>query len=326
MANTKSKPTTKKKTETKDTKPSAVAPNKILKLVIKAKDTKPAYQKAIKAFAQNTKSDGFRKGKVPLSQVEKIVGTDKIINQALNDLLPEAYTKLIHDEKAEPLTQPEIQVIKAEKDQDWEVEVQIAQRPEIKLGKYSAAAKKAHKEADAEIAKQEKEIAKAAKEADQKTKDEKLEINVPKLPTELNDQQKEDIRMRVIFHHLIESIAPQIPELLIKEDVRRQLDDLAGQLEQYKLKFEDYLARTGMTFDQLTGQMAGTSLASLQIEFILAEMIKDLNLKVEDKDYDEYLKKINSEKKASEIDDHTKSHLNHTILRRKVIDHLLSLK
>lgn len=319
------KPETRKKEEIQATQPSTIAKNTVLKMVIKKAEADQAYQKAIRSFSTTVKADGFRKGKVPTSKVEEIVGTEKLINQALNQLLPAAYETLITKENKIPLTQPEIKVVSAEIGKDWELEIQIAEKPEIVLGKYQTAVKKALKEADKEITKQEKALADAVKEQEKKDKQAKLEIKREKKETTLSDQQKEDIKLRIIFHHLIESIQPKIAELMIKEDVRRQLDDLVHQLEHHKLKFEDYLKRTGMTFEQLTSQMAATSLASLQVEFILAEIIKEQKIKVADTDYSDYLKKIESNKKVSELDAHMKAHLEHTIARRKVIDYLLSL-
>lgn len=313
---------------------TAIAPNTILKLVIKADQAKQAYQKAIKKFTPSVKAPGFRKGKVPAGQIEGIIGQEKLINQALNDLLPQAYSDLLKKENKIPLTQPDIKVLKAEIGQDWEIEIQIAQRPQVKLGKYQESVKKANKEANSEIEKQEKELAKEVKKTNlpaqsgnkEESSSAKEEQNKPKLPTTLNNDQKQDIRLRVIFHQLIHDISPQIPELLIQEDVRRQLDDLAHQLEHYKLSFEDYLKRMGTTFEQMTSQMAATSLASLQIEFILAEIITDQDIKISDQDFDQYLKKIESTKTVAELDDQMKSQLQHTIARRKVIDFLLELK
>lgn len=334
---TTKKQTAQKKTEEKHQHQTAIVDNTKLELIIDKKQAQTAFNQALKSLGKNVKADGFRQGKVPTSKIEQIISVEKIVNQALNQLLPQAYAELIKKENLIPLTQPEIQIISANKGEDWKLEVQIAQKPEIKLGKYQDSVKKAQKEAQAEIEKQEKELAKAAQEA--KTKDDKTKVEIdpsspkastvqdkPNLPTTLNDEQKQDIRLRVIFHQLIHDISPEIQELLVKEDVRRQLDDLAHQLKQYNLSFEDYLAKMNLSFDQLTGQMAATSLASLQVEFILAEIIQEQKIEVTDKDFEDYLKKIKSNKKVEDLDGQMKAHLTHTISRRKVIDFLLSIE
>ena len=309
------------KTQTQNsTQASAIVNNTTLKLVLVKEETTTAYQKALKKAATYVKAPGFREGKTPLKIVEQKVGQDKLINQAIEQLLPSAYAQLIKKEGKLPLTQPQISIVSAKVGEDWELEIQIAEKPVITLGKYQDLIKKAHLDAVKEVAKQEEELKKAEKtdKADQQAK--KIETKT------LSDAQKEDLTLKTIFQKLVDQIKPQIPELLIKEDVYRQLDELNYQLKQYRLEFNDFLERRNLTFEQLTAQMAGVSLAALQVEFILDEIIKDQKLTISDQDYTEYLKKIESEKKLSDIDDHMKEHLSHTILRRKVVDFVLGLK
>jgi len=300
--------------------PSAIVNNTILKLVLPKTETTREYQKALKKAASYVKAPGFRAGKTPLTIVEEKVGQDKLINQALEQLLPSAYTQLIKKEAKKPLTQPQISIVSAKVGEDWEVEIQIAEKPELKLGKYQELIKKAHLDAVKEIAKQEEELKRVEKT-------EKVDNQAKKAePKTLSDSQKEDLTLKTIFQKLVDQIKPQIPELLIKEDVYRQLDELNYQLKQYRLEFNDFLEKRNLTFEQLTAQMAGVSLAALQVEFILDEIIQDQKLTVSDQDYSEYLTKIESEKKLADLDEHMKEHLSHTILRRKVVDFVLGLK
>ncbi len=325
MTDTKTTPKTSKATKKspkKDQKSLPMVDNTKLKLVIPSDKAQQSYQKALTKIGQSIKTEGFRKGKAPKKVVEERIGREKIVNYALEDIVPQLYVDLIKKQDKKPLTQPSIKVVSASDGQDWELEIQIAEKPEIKLGKYQDSVKKAHKKAVDEIKKQEKEI----KEHIKAHKDNPDEHHGHAAPQEMTDQQKEETTLRVIFQELVDLVNPQIPELLIQEDVKKQLEQLSEQLKQFKMDFEEYLKRRGMSFEQLTSQMAINSLSSYQVEFILDEIIQSEKMSVEDKDLEEYLEKIKSNKKPKDLDAHTRSHFDYTILRRKVIDFLLALK
>ena len=74
---------------------SIVAPNTTLELNIPWKEASKAYQASLKKLAKTVKSDGFRKGKVPLNIAEKIIGQAKLIEHALDKALPEIYQKAV---------------------------------------------------------------------------------------------------------------------------------------------------------------------------------------------------------------------------------------
>ncbi len=308
----------KPKTSPKTNQPApslAIANNTVLTLTIGPDKAKSAYQATLKKVAGNFKAQGFRQGKAPIKIVEEQVGQQKLIQAALEDILPQEYSELIHREQKQPLTQPEIKLLKAD-DTGWELEIQIAEKPEVKLGNYKAMVKKGQKNAQAEIKAKQAELKSATKDS----KEGKGQ------PTKLEDSQIEELTLRNIFQALVSDIQPQIPELLIKEDVKKQLEELSHQLEHFKMDFDQYLQRRGITFEQLTSEMAIGSLSSYQVEFILDAIIQDQKLSVTDQDVEEYLKKINSTKKVSEVDDHMRSHFEYAILRQKVVDYLLQLK
>ena len=58
-----------------------------------------AVDKAYKKAVKNINVPGFRKGKAPKSVIEKMYGTGVFYEDAINDLIPEAYTEAIADAK-----------------------------------------------------------------------------------------------------------------------------------------------------------------------------------------------------------------------------------
>lgn len=302
---------------TVDTHSLAISPNSEIKVKIAWKTVEPVYNKFIQRTAQNVKAPGFRKGKVPAAMAEGMIDKAQLSEQVLQELLPEAYTEALKKENKIPISQPEIEPIKMEKGADWEFTIYFAERPVIDLKKvnYADAVKKTKKAADEEIKKAEKELADKADDKSEST------------PTTLSDNRKEDIRIKHIFKALIEAVEPKVPELLVRQEVNRELKRLIDQLDQFKLSVEDYLKSRQMTAEQLRAEYLGFSLSTLQIEFILAEIAKDQKLAPEEKEIDEVLNTISEGKlsKEQKADPEYRSYVFSTLTKQKVIKHLLSL-
>jgi trigger factor len=54
---------------------------------------------------------GFRRGKAPRSMVERMIGRDRIVEEALDLLLPQVVSEAIEQEKVEPFTRPRVESI-----------------------------------------------------------------------------------------------------------------------------------------------------------------------------------------------------------------------
>lgn len=79
---------------------------------------------------------GFRKGKAPRKVIEMNYGEGIFYDEALNNLLPEAYDKAIEELELEPVAMPELDVEKLEKGEPIVVNIEVAIKPEVKLGDY----------------------------------------------------------------------------------------------------------------------------------------------------------------------------------------------
>ena len=65
-------------------------------------------------LANEVKIPGFRKGKAPRQVIERYLGRESLLEEALKHLLPEAYGKAIEEQKIEPIAQPEIEMVQTE--------------------------------------------------------------------------------------------------------------------------------------------------------------------------------------------------------------------
>ena len=79
---------------------------------------------------------GFRKGHVPRTIFNQMYGEESLYQDALNDVLPDAYEAAIKEAGIEPVDQPQVNVESMEKGQPWTLTATMAVKPEVTLGDY----------------------------------------------------------------------------------------------------------------------------------------------------------------------------------------------
>lgn len=79
---------------------------------------------------------GFRKGKVPRQIFNKMYGEEALYQEALNDLLPEAYSNAVKEADINPVDQPQIDVESMESNAAWVLTAKVTVEPEVELGQY----------------------------------------------------------------------------------------------------------------------------------------------------------------------------------------------
>jgi FKBP-type peptidyl-prolyl cis-trans isomerase (trigger factor) len=296
----------KDKPAKKDVKNSLVAPNSNLTLTFKWSEVEPVKHKVAAKLAQKVKIDGFRKGKVPTHIAKAYLKPEAVIESTLEQLLPQAFLDQVKKLDKPPIAPPEYQVKSVADGGDWQVEAIYAIRPEFKLGKYLDLAKKAVKEAELEYKKQLKELEKKNKA------DKKADPKQPQPPAE----PTRDFLLNAVYRKLVTTIKPKVQELLVKRETQSELQSLDSRLKSLNLKFEDYLKRSNITFDQLSTELAGQSLGRLQLVFIMQDIAKEAKITVSDKEVEKELK---GQKPDERMTGMAREHL----IRQKIADHLL---
>src|SRR3954467_11508769 len=99
-------------------------------------ELKPSLDKAYKAIAQQINVPGFRRGKVPPMVIDRQVGRGAVLEQAINDVLPQKYREAMQEHDLQPLAQPEIEVTRFEDNEALEFTAEVEVRPEITLPDY----------------------------------------------------------------------------------------------------------------------------------------------------------------------------------------------
>ena len=91
-----------------------------------------------KVFQKKSKSiaiPGFRKGKAPRSIVEKMYGAGIFYEDAINDLIPEAYSEALKESALETVGQPEFDVVSLD-DNGLVLSAKVYVKPEVEIKDY----------------------------------------------------------------------------------------------------------------------------------------------------------------------------------------------
>ena len=75
-------------------------------------ELKPSLDAAYKKIAQQINIPGFRKGKVPPMVIDRQVGRGAVLDEAINEVLPQKYVEALQANELVPLAQPDIEVTK----------------------------------------------------------------------------------------------------------------------------------------------------------------------------------------------------------------------
>jgi trigger factor len=92
-----------------------------------------AVDDAYRRLAGRVDVPGFRRGKAPRSMVERIIGRERIVDEALDRLVPEVVTEAIEQEKVEPYTRPRVESIEFD---PLRLKATIGLAPKVELGDY----------------------------------------------------------------------------------------------------------------------------------------------------------------------------------------------
>lgn len=321
------KPTPKPTKKVADEKQSLISPNTIIKLIIPKNEAQQAYKKALGKLAKKIKIDGFRKGNVPPKIAEENLNPQQIIEDALQLVVPEIYSREIVKKKLHPLTMPMFDPISLNKGEDWIIEAHIAEKPEVDLKSYKEIVRKAKKNAGSEIEKQLKEMEKLEKKKDKdKDKDTKKEGRIEKKT--LTETEKKDFTLQYIYRDLIQTIRPKVQELLVKEEVNYDLESLSHRLKHMNIPFERFLEHRKMTIEDLSSELTAGALGRLQMSFIIDKIARTEKIEVSSSDLDAEFEKIKDKevREKQKADSRYVDMMNQTIIRNKVADFLFEIK
>ncbi|EHL7202443.1 trigger factor [Staphylococcus pseudintermedius] len=108
----------------------------LLQVSVPAEEVDKALDQAFKKVVKQLNVPGFRKGKVPRQIFEQRFGVEALYQDAVDILLPKAYSEAVQETGINPVDQPEIEVTQIEKSQPFTFDATVIVEPEVQLGDY----------------------------------------------------------------------------------------------------------------------------------------------------------------------------------------------
>ncbi|MDR1999128.1 MAG: trigger factor [Frankiaceae bacterium] len=103
-------------------------------------EIQPSLDRAYKAIASQIRIPGFRPGKAPQRVIDQRVGRDAVLEQAVNDALPQAYSSAIAEAGLIVVGQPDIELTNVEDRVAISFTAEVDIRPEFDLPQFDALA------------------------------------------------------------------------------------------------------------------------------------------------------------------------------------------
>ena len=101
-----------------------------------AQEFEGAIEKAYRKQRSRIMLPGFRKGKAPRKMIEKMYGVEIFYEDAINRMIPTAYSQAYDECGLDIVSQPEVDVVQMEKGKPFIFTAEVATKPEVTLGEY----------------------------------------------------------------------------------------------------------------------------------------------------------------------------------------------
>ncbi len=114
-----------------------VAENTVeLEFKVSAEEFEKALTAAFRKANKEITVPGFRKGKAPRNVVEKMFGQEIFFNDAIDEILPQAYEDAVKEAGLVVVARPELDIPTCTREDGFTVKATLTTYPEVKLGEY----------------------------------------------------------------------------------------------------------------------------------------------------------------------------------------------
>ncbi len=100
-------------------------------------DLEPNVKRAYQSISERVVIPGFRKGKVPRAMIDQRVGRGTVLDEAINNALPDFYTQAARENDVLVVGRPTVDIKELKDNELVKFEVEVDIRPEIKLPDFS---------------------------------------------------------------------------------------------------------------------------------------------------------------------------------------------
>lgn len=273
-------------------------------IIIPWESVKSAYQEALNNAIGQVELPGFRKGKAPANIVEEHISKTKLYEDAIKQIIPQAYQEAVTHEKLHPVIMPRVELTDAKEEADWKVTAVTCEKPTVILREY--------KKAIVEL-----------------VSSKRNKIWVPgQEPKNEADQKKEESERKPTLDELLKTlykaVSVNLPAILIEQEVNKLLSHLVDQTKRVGLSVEQYLTSTGKNMEAVKKEYEEEAKRTLTLEFSLEAIADSEGVLVSDDDIENVIKSAKTEEEKQSL---TKQryYLAEILRRQKTIAFLASI-
>lgn len=267
-------------------------------------EVQEAYKTSFLTLHSQFEMVGFRKGKVPMELAEKNIDKDKVYSHLIREIMPKIYENIVKKEDLHPILSPKIELVKAKENEDWELKITVAEKPEVKLKDYKKKVQEAKKGLKAD------DIWVPGKE---EQKDPNKDAN-----------QKKEKSLNVSLEAVLAECECELPPLLIEEELDRRLTQMVDDVQKIGLTMEKYLQTRNLTLETVKERLTKEITDMYKLEFILQAIADAEKLEVKQEDLQALFSNIKEERdrKAAEAN----AYFYASVLRKqKALDFIIGL-
>jgi trigger factor len=242
-----------------------------MEVVVPTDKVKEEYELALDTLVKTAELPGFRKGMAPKALVQEKTDVSKLYGDVINNLLQKYYTQAIKENLINPVANPKVEIKEFDLEKDFEFTATIAIRPDVEIkniDKIKASIKKTYENKIAE---------------EKKANEERLK----------KGEEVKEVHVHLHAHEVIDAILAEskieISDLLVDEETDRMMERLAQQAQAIGISMDQYLKAQNKTSEELKTDYAKSAETNLKAEFVLAKLIKDMNIEVTDQELQETL-------------------------------------
>lgn len=112
----------------------SLSPTRVkLTIEVPFEEFQPQLDEAYKTIGKQINVPGFRKGKVPPPIIDQRIGRSTVLDEAMNNALPDWYSQAVQESDIQPLSQPDIDLAKFDDGEAIEITAELDVRPDIEL-------------------------------------------------------------------------------------------------------------------------------------------------------------------------------------------------
>jgi len=114
-----------------------LAPTEVeLDIEVSAPDFEAARERAFRKLVKQYRLPGFRPGRVPRPIFERHIGSEAIDHQAVEDVVPDAYSKALKEHNLDPVDRPHFDLERLDDGKSLRIKATVSVRPDITLADY----------------------------------------------------------------------------------------------------------------------------------------------------------------------------------------------